>query len=218
MTLNSQLLENSQFHFENNYAMKMALIGRKKISFVLILTIFILRIEFVYSIRIKNVYDENDDNPTFCTKRNSSNQWFFLMNSKMDTCNNNNMLLLKLFENDIVILIHNFMFFLQQGQFFSGSGYRIYLLGNPIIWWSNLLFLAIFLVVFAIAAIRKQRGYANDMDNNGKTNVSYHFSYLVYSSVSNHMSVGVVTHICNIVHAHSIAMFAWNWKNSWQPI
>lgn len=44
-----------------------------------------------------------------------------------------------------------------QGQFFSGSSYRIYLLGNPVIWWSNLLFLALFVVVFLCQAILQQR-------------------------------------------------------------
>ncbi|KAI4469035.1 dolichyl-phosphate-mannose--protein mannosyltransferase [Holotrichia oblita] len=46
-----------------------------------------------------------------------------------------------------------------RGQFFSGSNYRIYLLGNPVIWWSNLVFLAVFLVVFLFNAVKYQRGY-----------------------------------------------------------
>lgn len=25
-----------------------------------------------------------------------------------------------------------------QGQFFSGNNYKIYLLGNPVIWWTNI--------------------------------------------------------------------------------
>lgn len=50
-------------------------------------------------------------------------------------------------------------FFLFQGQFFSGGNFRIYLLGNPVIWWSNLVFLAVFLLTYLLAAIRKQRGY-----------------------------------------------------------
>nr|CAD7587798.1 unnamed protein product [Timema genevievae] len=45
-----------------------------------------------------------------------------------------------------------------RGQFFSGNSYRIYLLGNPFIWWSNLVFLAVFLIVHACHAVRKQRG------------------------------------------------------------
>lgn len=46
-----------------------------------------------------------------------------------------------------------------QGQYFSGGNYRIYLLGNPIIWWSNLVFLGLFLFTLIIAAIKHQRGY-----------------------------------------------------------
>ncbi|XP_016982471.1 protein O-mannosyl-transferase 2 [Drosophila rhopaloa] len=44
-----------------------------------------------------------------------------------------------------------------RGQFFSGSTYRIYLLGNPLIWWSNLVFLALFVAVFLCNAIVQQR-------------------------------------------------------------
>ncbi|PNF38553.1 Protein O-mannosyl-transferase 2 [Cryptotermes secundus] len=46
-----------------------------------------------------------------------------------------------------------------RGQFFSGNSYRIYLLGNPVIWWGNLVFLAIFLIIFAYNSVREQRGY-----------------------------------------------------------
>ncbi|XP_002054958.3 protein O-mannosyl-transferase 2 [Drosophila virilis] len=44
-----------------------------------------------------------------------------------------------------------------RGQFFSGTSYRIYLLGNPIIWWSNLIFLLLFVVVFLYNAVLEQR-------------------------------------------------------------
>ncbi|KAL9894158.1 protein O-mannosyl-transferase 2 [Glossina fuscipes fuscipes] len=44
-----------------------------------------------------------------------------------------------------------------RGQFFSGSVHRIYLLGNPIIWWSNLIFLFLFLIVFLMNAIKQRR-------------------------------------------------------------
>lgn len=54
-----------------------------------------------------------------------------------------------------------------QGQFFSGGNFRIYLLGNPIVWWCNLAFLATFLLTFFIAAIKQQRGY----DANEETEV-----------------------------------------------
>lgn len=46
-----------------------------------------------------------------------------------------------------------------RGQFFSGNSYRIYLLGNPIIWWGNLVFLAVYFIVFVFNAIKQQRGY-----------------------------------------------------------
>lgn len=46
-----------------------------------------------------------------------------------------------------------------RGQFFSGSTYRIYLLGNPVIWWGNLAFLAIFLVAFTADCVKRKRGY-----------------------------------------------------------
>ncbi|RZC38810.1 protein O-mannosyl-transferase 2, partial [Asbolus verrucosus] len=46
-----------------------------------------------------------------------------------------------------------------RGQFFSGSSYRVYLLGNPVIWWCNLVFLVIFVFIFGASAIRQQRGY-----------------------------------------------------------
>ena len=49
--------------------------------------------------------------------------------------------------------------FLFQGQFFSGNDQRIYLLGNPIIWWGNLGFLAAFLLLYLFQSIKEQRGY-----------------------------------------------------------
>ncbi|XP_046402007.1 protein O-mannosyl-transferase 2 [Ischnura elegans] len=49
-----------------------------------------------------------------------------------------------------------------RGQFFSANTYRIYLLGNPLIWWGNLVFLAVYVIVFLYSAIREQRGC---MDN-----------------------------------------------------
>lgn len=57
-----------------------------------------------------------------------------------------------------------------RGQFFSGSTYRIYLLGNPVIWWGNLVFLILFIIIFAINAIKQQRGYLKSITDfhNGK--------------------------------------------------
>lgn len=45
-----------------------------------------------------------------------------------------------------------------RGQFFSGQPYRIYLLGNPLIWWGNIVFLFAFVIVFILSAIYEQRG------------------------------------------------------------
>lgn len=45
-----------------------------------------------------------------------------------------------------------------QGQFFSGNSLRIYLLGNPIIWWSNIVFLILFILLYTHACVRQQRG------------------------------------------------------------
>ncbi|XP_074027332.1 protein O-mannosyl-transferase 2 [Leptinotarsa decemlineata] len=50
-----------------------------------------------------------------------------------------------------------------KGQFFSGSHYRIYLLGNPIIWWGNLVFILVFLMVFIINSVKMQRGYIRSL-------------------------------------------------------
>ncbi|GFY76878.1 protein O-mannosyl-transferase 2 [Trichonephila inaurata madagascariensis] len=44
-----------------------------------------------------------------------------------------------------------------RGQFFSAQQLRIYLLGNPVIWWTNLIFLQIFLILKFIFAVQKQR-------------------------------------------------------------
>ncbi|XP_063908323.1 protein O-mannosyl-transferase 2 isoform X2 [Zophobas morio] len=55
-----------------------------------------------------------------------------------------------------------------RGQFFSGSSYRVYLLGNPVIWWSNLGFLFVFVVIFACNAIRQQRGYIKSFSEANK--------------------------------------------------
>lgn len=46
-----------------------------------------------------------------------------------------------------------------RGQFFSGNNYRIYLLGNPILWWGNLVFLPFSLLLMVYDAVRDKRGY-----------------------------------------------------------
>ena len=46
-----------------------------------------------------------------------------------------------------------------KGQWFSaGEELRIYLLGNPIIWWGNLVFLAVFIAVYVFHSFKGQRG------------------------------------------------------------
>lgn len=44
-----------------------------------------------------------------------------------------------------------------RGQFFSGSEYKIYLLGNPIIWWSNVLFLVFYLFLQTCICVANKR-------------------------------------------------------------
>ncbi len=44
-----------------------------------------------------------------------------------------------------------------QGQYFSGNDHRVYLLGNPLIWWGNLALLGAFLLAVAADAVRGAR-------------------------------------------------------------
>lgn len=46
-----------------------------------------------------------------------------------------------------------------RGQFFSGNNYRIYLLGNPIVWWGNIFFLVAYIIIYVYIAVKEQRGY-----------------------------------------------------------
>lgn len=55
-----------------------------------------------------------------------------------------------------------------QGQWFSAiDGFKVYLLGNPIIWWGNLVVLAAFVFVYAYQAYRRQRGAYDDRQTKG---------------------------------------------------
>ncbi|XP_034833789.1 protein O-mannosyl-transferase 2 [Maniola hyperantus] len=47
-----------------------------------------------------------------------------------------------------------------RGQFFSANAHRIYLLGNPVVWWGNLAFLAVFFLLFVVNSIREKRAQA----------------------------------------------------------
>ncbi|GFR20139.1 protein O-mannosyl-transferase 2 [Trichonephila clavata] len=46
-----------------------------------------------------------------------------------------------------------------RGQFFSAQQLRIYLLGNPVIWWTNLILLQVFVILKFIFAVQKQRNF-----------------------------------------------------------
>ncbi|KAK3717915.1 hypothetical protein QZH41_008311 [Actinostola sp. cb2023] len=46
-----------------------------------------------------------------------------------------------------------------RGQVFSGADNRVYLLGNPVIWWFILALAVYFTMMFSFYAIRNQRGY-----------------------------------------------------------
>jgi len=61
-------------------------------------------------------------------------------------------------------------FLVLKGQFFSGNSHRIYLLGNPVVWWGNLVFLGTFLIIFAYNSIREQRGYRDPPSIKGNVN------------------------------------------------
>jgi len=37
--------------------------------------------------------------------------------------------------------------------------HRVFLLGNPVIWWSNIVFLGLFLIVYTFSALKEQRGF-----------------------------------------------------------
>ncbi|CAL4078365.1 unnamed protein product [Meganyctiphanes norvegica] len=50
-----------------------------------------------------------------------------------------------------------------KGQWFSAiEGFKVYLLGNPLIWWGNLVIMAAFVFVYFINACKTQRGYPED--------------------------------------------------------
>jgi len=57
-----------------------------------------------------------------------------------------------------------------RGQFFSGADQRIYLLGNPIIWWGNLGFLALFLMLYLVQSVKEQRGIIQENSANVPNN------------------------------------------------
>ncbi|XP_061722029.1 protein O-mannosyl-transferase 2 [Cydia pomonella] len=57
-----------------------------------------------------------------------------------------------------------------RGQFFSGSAHRVYLLGNPVVWWTNLAFLAVFFIIYVVNSIREKRAEARGIVLQGGEN------------------------------------------------
>lgn len=57
-----------------------------------------------------------------------------------------------------------------QGQFFSGNDHRIYLLGNPVIWWGNIVFLGVFTTTFVWNSILAQRGHGDSPEVKAQKN------------------------------------------------
>ncbi|XP_076034374.1 protein O-mannosyl-transferase 2 [Oratosquilla oratoria] len=59
-----------------------------------------------------------------------------------------------------------------KGQWFSAiQGYQVYLLGNPVIWWGNLVIMAAFLFVYLIDSVRHQRGVQEDDNAQARSDV-----------------------------------------------
>lgn len=61
-------------------------------------------------------------------------------------------------------VLHEIIFLLQ-GQFFSGNSYKIYLLGNPVIWWSNIVVMVLYNFISIWKAIGNKR--RNDLQEFG---------------------------------------------------
>ncbi|KAB7493705.1 Protein O-mannosyl-transferase 2 [Armadillidium nasatum] len=60
-----------------------------------------------------------------------------------------------------------------RGQWFSAvEGYKVYLLGNPIIWWGNIVIMTVFVLVYFVNAFREQRGYKDDLRNKQRRELS----------------------------------------------
>lgn len=57
-----------------------------------------------------------------------------------------------------------------RGQFFSGNDHRIYLLGNPVIWWGNIVFLGVFTTTFVWNSILAQRGHGDSPEVKAQKN------------------------------------------------
>jgi len=45
----------------------------------------------------------------------------------------------------------------------EGVQHRVFLLGNPVIWWANIVFLVVFLLLYSVSALKSQRGVAETL-------------------------------------------------------
>lgn len=61
-----------------------------------------------------------------------------------------------------------------QGQFFSGNNYKIYLLGNPVIWWGNIVVMVLYnLISIWKAIMNKRRSNQNEAGEHLKPNFPF---------------------------------------------
>ena len=70
-----------------------------------------------------------------------------------------------------IYLVVNLLCSLFQGQIFSGRDHRIYLLGNPVIFWAMLIFMGLFLLLYLVYATRRQRDVKMSPELTGQLNL-----------------------------------------------
>lgn len=86
------------------------------------------------------------------------------------------------FTDDWIIFINDVQYkiFILQGQFFSGNNYRIYLLGNPIIWWGNIVVMVFYNIIYVWEAICIKRRNHEKVRNTGKYENKMNFFIFQY--------------------------------------
>ncbi|XP_050527645.1 protein O-mannosyl-transferase 2 isoform X4 [Daktulosphaira vitifoliae] len=66
-----------------------------------------------------------------------------------------------------------------KGQFFSGNNYKIYLLGNPIIWWLNIVVMILYnLIVISNAIFNKRKNLSGSHKFNGKLLITCNWLFI----------------------------------------
>ncbi len=98
----------------------------------------------------------------------------------------------------ICTCIRIFQFLWFKGQPFSGMDHKVYLLGNPILWWLNLVVLVLFCLLYCWNAVRKQRGCITDPEVQGKI-VNRHAK----AGWSFHLKIAFEVHYLNKVEISS---------------